>query len=68
MLERLRATWRGWREGSRRYRDEAEIERAQLRVQQQEDARHFAPGEGGSPFAGDFDFERRVGGGGSPGP
>jgi len=49
---RARAKWRSWRESSRQYQIERAIYRAQQQVQQHEDARHFAPGQPGMPFAG----------------
>ena len=62
-LIRARAKWRSWRESSRQYQNERAIYRAQQRIQQHENARHFAPGQAGIPFAGGLDGGGSHGGG-----
>ena len=48
MIEKLRASWRSYREKRLKYQNE----RATYKAQQREDARHFAPDERG--HAGDW--------------
>jgi len=63
-------TSRRWLQARRQRKLERATYRAQQQAQQHEDARHFTPGEGGSPLAGEFgafDALKRGGGGGGGG-